>query len=417
MRNNPLIAAGTALAIVAMACAAWFGWSWYHAAHSTSLGYAKTRDVVLSAAEQGVLNFNTLDYRNASQGLRLWLSSSTGTLHSELAQDLSQEVTLVQQRKTITSAKILDAAVTQLDTSSGTASVMVAVSVTITPASSSPYTEQESEIGQLTDTASGWKLSALGYPDGSAPTASPSPSASPSRLGKEPTMPPRKLPTTRTSRAGHHPPGIDAARVRLLADRARSTTGPVAAVIAEESPAAEPRTASGPLRRHARVLIPGALAAVTLVFGCLAAWFAASAASLTSVPAAQNSALTDNALTSQVSSQVTSAINALFSYDYATPAATKDAARRWLTGPAVAEYARLFGQVQREAPSQKLVVTTSVTSAGVELLHDGSARVLVFAIESDRRASGGTPVSAGAMLTVNAVLTDGNWQINGIDTY
>lgn len=176
---NPLLAGAAILALIAAGCAAWFGASWYRAAHSGSLAYSRTRDTVLQAAEQGVLNFNTLNYHHASQGLGLWLASSTGTLHAQLTQSLAQETQLVEQRKTITTARILDGAVTQLDTAGGTASVMVAVDVTVTPASGSPFTESESEVGQLTDTASGWKLSSLGYPSGSA--ASPSASASPSR--------------------------------------------------------------------------------------------------------------------------------------------------------------------------------------------------------------------------------------------
>lgn len=162
-RNLPL-AAASALAVAAAACAAWFGWSWHSAEHSPALADARTRDVVLQDAEQAVLNFNTLDYHQASAGLKLWLDSSTGALHSQLSAGLRQEVTLVQGKKTITTAKILDAAVTQLDTAAGTASVMVAVDVTVTPSKGSPFTERESEIGQLTRTASGWKLSALGYP-------------------------------------------------------------------------------------------------------------------------------------------------------------------------------------------------------------------------------------------------------------
>jgi Mce-associated membrane protein len=162
--RNPVLAAATLLAVAAAACAGWFGWSWYQAAHSATLADARTRDAVLQSAEQAVLNFNTLDYRHASAGLRLWLDSSTGTLHSQLSQDLKQEVQLVQGKKTITTAKILDGAVTQLDTGAGTASVMVAVAVTVTPAKGSPFTERESEVGQLSSTPSGWKLSALGYP-------------------------------------------------------------------------------------------------------------------------------------------------------------------------------------------------------------------------------------------------------------
>jgi Mce-associated membrane protein len=163
------------LAAAAAACAGWFGWSWQTAAHSASLATARARDVVLASAEQSVLNFNTLNYHQASAGLRLWLDSSTGTLHTQLSQNLQQEVQLVQQKKTITTAKVLDGAVTQLDDGAGTASVMVAVSVTVTPATGSPFTERESEVGQLTRTPSGWLLSSLGYPSGTVPSATQSP--------------------------------------------------------------------------------------------------------------------------------------------------------------------------------------------------------------------------------------------------
>jgi Mce-associated membrane protein len=184
--RRPLLAALTVLVLAAAACAAWFGSSWLSAARSATLAEAKTRDTVLQQAEQAVLNFNSLNYHHAAQGLQIWLASSTGELHAELAQDLSQEVQLVQQRKTITTARILDGAVTQLATGPGTATVIVAVEVTVTPTTGSPFNESESEEGQLNRTSSGWKLSALGYPPGTAGTGgsssspSPSPSSSPS---------------------------------------------------------------------------------------------------------------------------------------------------------------------------------------------------------------------------------------------
>lgn len=171
IRNVPL-AAASVLAVAAAACAVLFGWSWYSAAHSAALSRARTRDAALADAEQSVLNFNTLDYHQASAGLNLWLDSSTGPLHSQLSKNLKQEISLVQSKQTITSAKILDGAVTQLDASAGTATVMVAVAVTVTPAKGSPFTERESEVGQLTRTSSGWLLNSLGYPS-AAPASSP----------------------------------------------------------------------------------------------------------------------------------------------------------------------------------------------------------------------------------------------------
>jgi Mce-associated membrane protein len=65
LRNLPLIAASV-LAVAAAACAGWFGWSWYSAAHSPAAATARARDVALQDAEQAVLNFNTLDYHQAS---------------------------------------------------------------------------------------------------------------------------------------------------------------------------------------------------------------------------------------------------------------------------------------------------------------------------------------------------------------
>jgi Mce-associated membrane protein len=150
------------LVILAGACAAYFGWSWYSAAHDDSLAYSRTRDTVLRAAEQGVQNMNTLDYRKVDQGLAAWEASSTGDLHQELVQGRAQFTSQVQLAKTVTTAKIIDAAVTELDDRTGKAGVIVGVQITVTPPTGAPTTKQSRMRAQLTRTSSGWKLSALG---------------------------------------------------------------------------------------------------------------------------------------------------------------------------------------------------------------------------------------------------------------
>jgi Mce-associated membrane protein len=253
-------------------------------------------------------------------------------------------------------------------------------------------------------------------------------------------------PTTRsTFRPRVRSSSVDAASVRRLAARraARAEQAgapvlqtpvlqtPVPQTPVPQTPVRETKTArrrGWPLvREHAdttarrtrpfgQMFLPLLLAAVTLALGGLAAWFGAEAAALNAEPSAQNLALADPVQTSQVTRQVTSAIGALFSYDYAAPGPTTQAAGRLLTGAAVREYAALFGQIQRQAPKQQLVITTTVTNAGVELLTPNTARVLVFAVESDRKADG-TPATAGAMLAVNVVRFGGTWKIEGIDTF
>ncbi len=150
------------LVVVAAAVAGYFGWSWYGAAHDDSLHYSRARDAVLLAAEQGVQNMNTLDYRNVDQGLAAWEDSSTGDLHQELVSGRSQFAAQVREAKTVTTAKILDGAVSELDDRAGKAGVMVALQITVTPPKGEPTTKQSRMRAQLTRTPSGWKLSALG---------------------------------------------------------------------------------------------------------------------------------------------------------------------------------------------------------------------------------------------------------------
>ncbi|MFB4317888.1 hypothetical protein [Actinomadura sp. 21ATH] len=153
--------AAMVLAVVAAVCAAWFGWSWYAAAHDESLGFSRERDEVLRAGEQAVQNLNTLDHRSLDRDLKLWQDSSTSELYQEIVQGRPQFEKAVQQAKTITSAKVLDAAVTELDRHAGKASVIVGLQITVTPPKGEPAVKKTRLMGQLTRTATGWKLSAL----------------------------------------------------------------------------------------------------------------------------------------------------------------------------------------------------------------------------------------------------------------
>jgi Mce-associated membrane protein len=169
---EPLVATALVLAVLAAVFAAWSGWSWYRASSAGPPPGAQLRDQVLQAGEQAVQNFNTLDYRHVAAGLALWEQSSTGPLHTEITAGRTQFERQIQQTKTITSARILDGALTALNPRAGTASIVVAVRITVTPANGSPVTKQSRLAGTLTRTSSGWKLSQLGQvPVGAAASA------------------------------------------------------------------------------------------------------------------------------------------------------------------------------------------------------------------------------------------------------
>jgi Mce-associated membrane protein len=161
-RPAPLLTVAITLVVIAAASAGWFGWSWYHAEHSGSTSSARARDVVLREGEQAVQNFNTLDYRNLDRGLNLWQSSSTGTLHSEILRGRPTFEQEIRKAKTITTATVLDAALTSLNQEDGTANIMVALQITVKPPTGAATTKQSRLAGTLQRTGSGWKLSSLG---------------------------------------------------------------------------------------------------------------------------------------------------------------------------------------------------------------------------------------------------------------
>ncbi len=181
-----------------------------------------------------------------------------------------------------------------------------------------------------------------------------------------------------------------------------------------EPAAAGQRRGPGPRGTRRAVAILGA---ITVVLGAFGVWAAVASGSVGASAAPQNVALTDGAATRAVDRQITSAVNTIFSYNYTDTGVTRQAAQRLLTGPAVRQYDTLFALVARNAPAQKLIVTTRVTNSGVELLTANRARVLVFANQQDTRAGTGQTSYAGAMFAVTAVRQGGSWKIENIDTF
>ena len=188
---------------------------------------------------------------------------------------------------------------------------------------------------------------------------------------------------------------------------------------AEETTAGEPprdgHTATGP-RLHIP-LLPAALGVLAVILGGLAVWFGLAASNATSGVDTANIAITDQAATSQVRQQIARAVDTIFSYNYADTAKTSQAAAAVLTGQARGKYNTLFRLVRLDAPKERLVLTTTVTNAGVEYLKGDQARVLIFA--NQRVTAGATQktTEAGAMFAVNAVYQGGRWKIAYIDTF
>ena len=195
-----------------------------------------------------------------------------------------------------------------------------------------------------------------------------------------------------------------------------SPEGAAVPAMTEEAVTQSPAPVASPRPRWHRVL-PAAFGAATVVLGALGGWAAVEAHDLRANAARTNEALVDASATRAVTRDVTRAVNTIFSYSYADTARTKAAAQGLLTGPAIAQYNQLFALVERQAPKEKLVVTTRVTNVGVELLTGGRSRLLIFANQEDSKAGTSQATYGGAMFAVTAVNEGGRWLIESIDTF
>lgn len=176
----------------------------------------------------------------------------------------------------------------------------------------------------------------------------------------------------------------------------------------------------GPGEPHRiRARLPVVLGVLTVLLGGFAAFAGTQASGLRDNAATSNVALSDVARTTEVKGQVTSAVNALFSYNYADTGKADRAAGTLLTGKAVKQHQSMLAAVRAQAAKQKLVLTTTVTGSGVEMIDGNRARVLLFADQSNTNtaAKKDRTTYAAAMFAVDAVRSGGSWKISNIDTF
>nr|WP_042185270.1 hypothetical protein [Kibdelosporangium sp. MJ126-NF4]CEL16660.1 hypothetical protein [Kibdelosporangium sp. MJ126-NF4]CTQ88988.1 hypothetical protein [Kibdelosporangium sp. MJ126-NF4] len=146
------------LVAVAAVFAGWSGWMWLRSADAADAA-TDTRQEVLRVGEQGIANLTTLDFQHIDEGLDRWLGSSTGTLRDSLLQSRDDSRKRLEDGKSTTVGKVVDAAVTDLDQQN--AQVIAAVEITVTPQGGESSVRRNRFEAGLSRTESGWKLSSL----------------------------------------------------------------------------------------------------------------------------------------------------------------------------------------------------------------------------------------------------------------
>lgn len=120
------------LLIVALLFAASGAVAWWLASQSEALQLAQSRETVLEVASTHIETLNTLDHRDIDGGLKSWAAATTGVLHDQVSSVPETDKEALAAAKKVTEGKVVDAAVLDLDTNRGVATVIAAVEVHVT---------------------------------------------------------------------------------------------------------------------------------------------------------------------------------------------------------------------------------------------------------------------------------------------
>lgn len=147
--------------VLALAFAGWGGWTWWQASRDDSLAYATARDEVLAAGRTHVATLTTLDYHDVDGGIDKWLAVSTGALRDELAATDATVRRQLTDNATVATGRVLDAAVSELDTRAGAAKLLVSVEISTAKDGSPPASKRNRFVAGMSRVDGAWKLSAL----------------------------------------------------------------------------------------------------------------------------------------------------------------------------------------------------------------------------------------------------------------
>jgi Mce-associated membrane protein len=175
---------------------------------------------------------------------------------------------------------------------------------------------------------------------------------------------------------------------------------------------AEPRgIAAWPRKR--RLL---ALATALGVSLGLAGWFGYQTLALRTDPVARNVALVDLGASTQAISQVSTAMERVYSFDYTRLDENERVAKDMITPEFADDFATLFEQVRKLAPQQQAVVSATVAMAAVKELEGDRAVLVLFLDQQATRGADAKQLLASGRVTVSSQLIDGRWKIAGVDS-
>jgi Mce-associated membrane protein len=118
----------------------WQPWVGIDADTEASLWAAGQRDAATQAATEGLLSFNTIDHRRIGATVDHWAAITTGALSHDVRTGRAEVVRRAQRNRTVASARLVQAAVTEFDAEAGTATVVAVLEINAHKADAKPTT-------------------------------------------------------------------------------------------------------------------------------------------------------------------------------------------------------------------------------------------------------------------------------------
>lgn len=158
--KQPVVARAVVVIMLAGAAAVWFGVRLTTSMSGEEISVAQSRTEAVDQGSRAVVALNSLDYRNPAGGVKAWTAHSTGLLHGQIQSSRRDIARAVQQRKTITTATVVQAALAEFD--QNRARLMAVVDVRVQRHDGKRVTKRARLLGELERAGGGpWKLSAL----------------------------------------------------------------------------------------------------------------------------------------------------------------------------------------------------------------------------------------------------------------
>ncbi|ASR37451.1 hypothetical protein BAY61_23360 [Prauserella marina] len=149
------------LAAIAVLVACWAGWNWWSAADDDGLAVAREREAVVDDISAALLTLHTIDYRDAEVNVDGWIEATTGQLGKDLEKDRQLQLDRAAGTETVATAELSRIAVTELDVSEGSATMLAVLTVHLATSDQKPSDSRSRLTVRAQRTAEGWKVAGV----------------------------------------------------------------------------------------------------------------------------------------------------------------------------------------------------------------------------------------------------------------